>query len=72
MAGRRLGLPFVLPCLLASGTSWLEDGKLCHLPAFEVKSLDTLGAGDVFHGVFALGLAEGFSEKTSLINALRV
>ena len=53
----------------ASGTSWLEEGKLHHLPAFEVKSVDTLGAGDVFHGVFALGLAEGFSEETSLINA---
>jgi len=53
----------------ASGTSWLEDGKLRHLPAFQIKSVDTLGAGDVFHGLFALGLAEGFPEETSLINA---
>ena len=37
--------------------------------AFQIKSVDTLGAGDVFHGLFALGLAEGFPEETSLINA---
>jgi sugar/nucleoside kinase (ribokinase family) len=26
---------------------------------FPVKAIDTLGAGDVFHGAFALALAEG-------------
>ena len=50
----------------ASGTCWLEEGILRHMPAFEVKSLDTLGAGDVFHGIFALGLSEGRSEQESL------
>jgi sulfofructose kinase len=30
-----------------------------HLPAFPVTPLDTLGAGDVFHGAMALALAEG-------------
>ena len=37
------------------------DGALIHVPAFEVKVLDTLGAGDVFHGAYTLGLAEGMS-----------
>jgi sulfofructose kinase len=29
-------------------------------PAFKVNAVDTLAAGDVFHGAFALGLAEGW------------
>ena len=31
-----------------------------HQPAFKVAALDTLAAGDVFHGAFAYGLAEGW------------
>ena len=53
----------------SSGTRWLDDGKLRHLPAFEIKTVDTLGAGDVFHGVFALSLAEGHVESNALIRA---
>jgi len=53
----------------SSGTRWLDNGKLRHVPAFEVKSVDTLGAGDVFHGVFALSLAEGHLENFALIRA---
>lgn len=30
-----------------------------HLPAFAVDAVETLGAGDAFHGAYALGLAEG-------------
>jgi len=28
-------------------------------PVFAIKAVDTLGAGDVFHGAFALALVEG-------------
>ena len=53
----------------SSGTRWLDNGKLRHVPAFKVKTVDTLGAGDVFHGVFALSLAEGLLEHSALIRA---
>ncbi len=43
----------------AEGTLVIEDGQLTHLPAFDVTVRDTLGAGDVWHGAFALALAEG-------------
>ena len=53
----------------SSGTRWLDNGKLRHVPAFKVETVDTLGAGDVFHGVFALSLAEGHLENNALIRA---
>ncbi len=43
----------------ARGTTWLEAGQIHRQPAFDVEVVDTLGAGDVFHGAFALALAEG-------------
>jgi sulfofructose kinase len=44
------------------GVSWLAGGEIRHEPAFPVRAVDTLGAGDVFHGAFALALAEGQPE----------
>ncbi len=38
---------------------FLEDGAIRRLPVFEIKAVDTLGAGDTFHGGFALAIAEG-------------
>jgi sulfofructose kinase len=38
---------------------WLERGSLRRLPAFQVDAVDTLAAGDVFHGAFTLAIAEG-------------
>jgi sugar/nucleoside kinase (ribokinase family) len=29
------------------------------MPAFKVRAIDSLGAGDAFHGGFTLALAEG-------------
>jgi len=50
-----------------NGVYWLENGALRHTPAFPVKAIDTLGAGDAFHGAFTLALAEG----RDFIGALR-
>jgi sulfofructose kinase len=44
----------------ARGTIWLDDqGQLRETPAFPVHTVDTLGAGDVFHGAFTLAITEG-------------
>lgn len=43
----------------ARGTLWLDNGSAVHAPSYTVAAIDTLGAGDVYHGAFALGVAEG-------------
>jgi sugar/nucleoside kinase (ribokinase family) len=44
----------------AQGMLWLDDRRQPHhVPSFPVHTVDTLGAGDVFHGAFALAVAEG-------------
>jgi sugar/nucleoside kinase (ribokinase family) len=50
----------------AEDVLWREGGALRRSPVFPVKAIDTLGAGDVFHGAFALALAEGKDEITAL------
>jgi sulfofructose kinase len=37
-----------------------------HVPALPVQAVDTLGAGDVWHGAFALRLAEGAEETEAI------
>ena len=39
------------------GCLYEENGKVCHMPAFSAKAVDTNGAGDIFHGAFLYGLA---------------
>lgn len=46
----------------AEGVHLLDRGVHRHLPGFRVPVVDTLGAGDVWHGAFALALGEGQSE----------
>lgn len=43
----------------AQGAHWLFRGESGHVPARPVTAVDTLGAGDVYHGAAALALAEG-------------
>lgn len=41
------------------GFVWVEDGRLREVPAPKVEVLDTLAAGDTFHGAFAVAITEG-------------
>ena len=41
------------------GFFWLDGEVVRNVPAFPVEAIDTNGAGDIFHGAFTLGLAEG-------------
>jgi len=50
---------WVAVTLGSRGVLWLDEGILIHTPAYAVHAIDTLGAGDVYHGAFALALAEG-------------
>lgn len=40
------------------GTYSHWEGRVTHHPAFPVKAVDTLGAGDTWHGAFAFALVE--------------
>jgi len=51
-----------------NGMLWLTAGarQRHNLAAFPIKPIDTLAAGDVFHGAFALALAEGRDETDAM------
>jgi sulfofructose kinase len=55
------------------GAWYFEQGMVepSHYPAFPVMAVDTTGCGDVFHGVYAVGVLEGFSlrERVRLASA---
>jgi len=42
----------------AEGFLWREAGREYHEPAISIQPVDTLAAGDVWHGAFALAVAE--------------
>lgn len=52
---------FVGVTLGQDGFQWLDAGIVKAFAGFDVDAVNTLGAGDVFHGAFVLGLAEGRS-----------
>ena len=53
----------------ACGIYWC-DGRACfHTEAFTITPTDTLGAGDTWHGAFALALAECSTESQAILFA---
>jgi len=43
----------------SEGLLWARSGECGHIDAFPVEAIDSTGAGDAFHGAFALGVARG-------------
>jgi len=52
-----------------NGVQILANGVSSNIPAYKIKAVDTLGAGDVWHGAFALLLAEGKREEQAVMFA---
>lgn len=50
----------------AAGVFYIGAHGVEHIPAFPVSVKDTLGAGDIWHGAFALRLAEGADERGAI------
>ena len=52
----------------AAGSWWHDRSAGCvrHVAAPRIKAVDTLAAGDVFHGAFAVGLAEAMPVEQAL------
>ncbi|TAU45016.1 sugar kinase (plasmid) [Rhizobium ruizarguesonis] len=56
-----------------NGCFWFDDrtGEIVHLAAPKVRTVDTLAAGDIFHGAFALATAEGLPiEETMRLSSM--
>jgi sugar/nucleoside kinase (ribokinase family) len=43
----------------ANDALWCDAGEIVRSPAFKIVPIDTLAAGDTFHGAFALAVMEG-------------
>ena len=62
--------PFIAATWGADGVYWQHrDGHQQHLPAFDIDAVDTTGAGDAFHGAFALGVAQQLPLQPNLRRA---
>lgn len=58
---------FLAVTLGAQGMLWLDEtGEPRRMPSFPVHTVDTLGAGDVFHGAFTLEIAGGAGIESAM------
>ncbi len=49
---------FLAVTLGARGCHWMDAGQIRHVAGHNVRAIDTLAAGDVFHGTFTWALAQ--------------
>ncbi|NEZ57908.1 ribokinase [Adonisia turfae] len=69
---RRRGVSTVIVKLGSQGAVVASDLEVFHVPAFEVKAVDTVAAGDAFNGGLAVALAEGKSLRAAVVWASAV
>ncbi len=50
----------------ATGVTWFDGDRLHTMASPRVKAIDTLAAGDTWHGAMALALAEGRSTEAAI------
>jgi sulfofructose kinase len=48
------------------GVAWLEAGQVRCIGGYKVAAIDTTGAGDVFHGAFALVIGQGMAIEAAM------
>lgn len=58
--------PFTAVTWGAAGVYWQDHEAQHHQSAFDIEAVDTTGAGDAFHGAFALGLARKFPARKNM------
>jgi sulfofructose kinase len=51
----------------SEGCYWLDENKLMHQEGKKVQVVDTTGAGDVFHGAFAVAVAEKMETRKAVV-----
>lgn len=66
---RRLTPGRIAVTMGGDGVVWVDGETLRRVPAFKVRAIDTLGAGDVFHGALALALGERRAWPDALVFA---
>ena len=77
---REFRIPVAGVTLGHDGALIYSDGRFLYSPGFVVKTVDTTGAGDVFHGALVYGLLEGwdigktldFSNALAALNCTRL
>jgi len=64
--------PFVACTWGNAGVYWQDVDGQHHMPAYDVETVDTNGAGDAFHAAFALGIAQQMPAKLNMRRACAV
>lgn len=62
----KLGVKNIIVTLGSKGSYYLVDGEEGFVPAFKVKAVDTVAAGDTFNGYLIAGLIKGFTIEKAL------
>lgn len=57
----------IIITLESEGTFTEIDGEYKIIPSIKAKSIDSTGAGDIFHGAFTYFIANGFSLEASIL-----